>query len=218
MSSPLGTRLDPLSGFSPAPQTMQNVSPMPQPSMQSFQRSFMPGIQPLGQMGSLNLQNHPPHSSPFQYNNSGTAQNVSPILPSTSQASAPMVSGTTSSASPNIPSPLYGPPFSPQVRSSSGLPVPNLMVQQYGMQNSGFSAIWSPSFTPLNTMTGVSPRPPLPSSGDFTFQRHTIQNSNSVPCMMFCICFFFFCLFKLFLTCNHLRLIMNCCERFHGTT
>lgn len=25
-------------------------------------------------------------------------------------------------------------------------------------------------------------------------------------------------MFKLFLTCNHLRLIMNCCERFHGTT
>lgn len=213
MSSPLGTRLDPLSGFSLAPPTMPNVSPMPQPSMQSFQRPFMPGVQPLGQMGSLNLQNHPPHSSPFQYNNSGTAQfmghqlpagaashhmnanmplgaqNVSPILPSTSQASVPMVSGApvpplgSSSASPNLPRPLYGPPFSPQVRSSSGLPVqqlaprgpvPNLTVhpQQSGMQNSGFSAICSPSFTPLNSMMGVSPRPPLPSSGDFTFQPH----------------------------------------------
>ncbi|KAL9273166.1 hypothetical protein AKJ16_DCAP09293 [Drosera capensis] len=213
MSSPLGTRLDPLSGFSTAPPTMPNVSPMPQPSMQSFQRPFMHGVQPLGQMGSLNLQNYPPHSSPFQYNNSGTAQfmghqlpagaashhmnanmplgaqNVPPILPSTSQASAPMISGApvpplgSSSASPNILRPLYGPPFSPQVRSSSGLPlqqfaprgpVPNLTVhpQQSGMQNSGFSAICSPSFTPLNSMTGVSPRPPLPSSVDFTFQPH----------------------------------------------
>ncbi|KAL9263525.1 Splicing factor-like protein [Drosera capensis] len=209
MSSPFGTRFDPPSGFRPAPPTMLNVSPMP--SMQSFQRPFMPGVQPLGQIGSLNLQNHPPHSSSFQYNNSGTAQfmghqlpagaashhmnanmslgaqNVPPILPSTFQASAPMVSGApvpplgSSSASPNIPRPLYGPPFSPQVHSSSGLsvqqfaphgPVPNLTVHppQSGMQNSGFSAIRSPSFTPLNSMTGVSPRPPLPSSADFTFQ------------------------------------------------
>ncbi|GAB2286991.1 hypothetical protein Dimus_021377 [Dionaea muscipula] len=188
---PLGNINIPLGGQStPVGSSMGWAVPVPSAGspLSQGQNSMVQTTPPV----ALSLGAHPMSSS-------------QPMIPSTQ--SLPTVSGAPSSASPMISRPLHGPPpFLPQIRSSSAMPIlplqpfaappgpgplPNLSLSttttttpplgptvhhnapQSGMQNSVLAPVRSPSFTPLNSSTGVAPRPQQqPGSGDFTFQPH----------------------------------------------